>query len=243
MGIDVRPLVILTATVTPSIPSELSLCDPSQRREQYRSAAKWWGSGGRRYGFDILVAENSGDDVDAWVPPGVGGLRCPAPTTPELGKGSGEVEILRAAFGEEGRRLLERPWVAKCTGRLTLANPSRVVPRELESSAFMSCRPSADFSEVDARFLAASPSVWEDHWLIFAADIDDRQGLYFEHALAKGANSALLAGVELRPFRSVPRFRGDSGTSGLKYNSLKMRVAAAVEDGANLARGWGRTRL
>lgn len=238
-----RPLVVLTATVTPASSSGLSLSDPNQRRAQYRATAHWWGKEGWRRGFDVLVAENSYDDLDAWLPPGVGGLRCPMSETPERGKGSGEVGILKSVIRHEGRRLLERPWLAKCTGRLTLANPSGVLPLEPERSAFVSCRPSADFAEVDARFLVASPSVWDKHLLTFESDIDDRRGLYFEHVLAKGVNSALLDGVKLRPFRRVPRFRGSSGTSGLKYNSLKVRVGAAVEDGANLARGWGRTRL
>jgi len=243
MGCDVRPLVILTATVTPSTSSALSLSDPNERRAQYCSAAKWWREEGDRGAFDVLLAENSGDDISAWLPPGVEGLRCAVPMTPERGKGDGEAGILRDVLGKEGKRLLERPWVAKCTGRLTVAKPSDVLPIALGSAAFVSCRPSPQFSEVDARFVVASPSVWEGHLLAFAAEIDDRSGHYLEHAFAKGVNSALLAGVEFIPFRRVPRFRGASGTSGLKYNSLKMRVAAAVEDTANAARRWGQRRM
>jgi hypothetical protein len=164
------------------------------------------------------------------------------PAAPEFGKGAGEASILQSAFSEQGKGCLDRPWVAKCTGRLTLANPSAVLPRGVRSSAFVSCRPAPHFAEVDARFVVASPSVWEEHLLAFTGEIDDRNGRYLEHALAKGVNSALLAGVELVPFRRVPRFRGASGTSGLKYNSLKMRVAAAVEDTANAARKLGHRR-
>lgn len=243
MGIEVRPLIILTATVAPSISSGLFLSDPRQRREEYRVAAQWWSEKGRRLGLDILVAENSGDDIDAWMPPGVVGLRCPESVSPELGKGSGEVSILRAALAEEGARLRDRPWVAKCTGRLTLANPVGVLPRRSSPSAFVSCRPTSDLSEVDARFVAASPSVWKDHLLAFTDAIDDRRGHYLEHAFARGTYSALLDGVAFVPFRQVPRFRGTSGTSGLKYDSFRMRLAAVLEDGSNAARSWGRRRL
>ena len=239
IGTELRPLVILTATVTPSAGIPVSISDPDVRRLQYRTAANWWLEKGERHQFDVVLAENSGDVVFDWIPEGVQGLACSQTTSPEFGKGSGEVAMLREVLDVEGRRLASRPWVAKCTGRLKLANLSTLIPSRPFPGIFVSCRPSPSLAQVDARFFIASPEVWTRHLLSHVQGLDDNRGQYFEHSLARGLNSALLADVSFVPFRRVPRFVGNSGTSGLNYNSAKMRIAATLEDVANSARRVG----
>jgi hypothetical protein len=237
-----KPLVILTGTVTPSSGTPLALLDPSERRQQYAAAIRWWSMEGLRRDFDVLFAENSGDNLSSWLPPETKALACPTPVQPELGKGAGEVSILRSAMTSDLIAAAQRPWIAKCTGRLTLANPSAVLPARGHTRPFLSCRTNQDLSEVDARFVVATPTVWLDHLLGYTEELDDRAGRFLEHAFAKGLCSALLADVAFVPFKRVPKYRGASGTSGLRYDSTKLRIAGVLEDGANAARSWGRRR-
>lgn len=237
-----KPLVILTATVTPQSGSNVTLTEPAKRRAQYQKSAFIWLAQARKLNFDVLIAENSADQLQTWIPTGARGLECTAASSAPRGKGASEADILRQVFFSDSFSLQRRPWVAKCTGRLTVANLSSILPHSGNYTSFVTCRTAPNLSEVDARFVIASPVVWQEHLLAFAEDINDCMGHYLEHALASGLISALAAGVSYLPFRRVPRFRGSSGTSGLKYDSLKMRVAALVEDLANGSLQVGRSQ-
>jgi hypothetical protein len=238
-----RPLILLTATVTPSFFADVALRDPGARLAQYQESLAWWISSSHTLGVDLAIAENSGSSLASWVPPSVTAISLPQQAESARGKGIGEVEMLLSAAAREEVKWGDRPWIGKCTGRLTLRNPSEVTPRQDLSDDFVSCRINGTLDQVDARLVFASPQIWTNYLLSQTADMNDSQGVYFEHVLARGLHRAMSEGVAFVPFSRVPRFLGTSGTSGLRYDSVRMRAAATLEDAMSLARIFGARSL
>lgn len=196
------PLVVLTATIDPFGCNYLVRAEPDVRREDYLASLRLW----MATPFPVLMVENSGAEASAIQsmaakdPERVEFLQFEGNRYPRhLGKGYGEMEILRYAL-EHSRLLKEHSVMAKVTGRLFIAN------YELLQEGDWLCE-RGHSSKVFVCETSFIPELLKTQ-----EGLDDSQGVYFEHAYASARR-----GFPFVRFSKQPIFCGHSGTSGRAY--------------------------
>lgn len=226
-GIDVSHIkgqhtvvLLLTATINPGPMPQVARNDPETRLHDYRVALDLW----LQSGIEALVfVENSGYDLKT--------LEQVARRYPQVqceflslnnnrsaldrGKGYGEMMLIEDAF-KLSSRLRDADLVAKCTGRLTLRNYAKVVRGVVSDQADIHCTLKSNLSFADSRFFIARPAFFQRHLVPRKETLSDKDGFFFEHALACAATASVAAGEKWRFFRHLPYIAGVSGTFGVK---------------------------
>lgn len=217
-------LLVLTSTVWPTSFSCLSVVDPATREKQYAVALSAWASyldGSWR----IVLIDNSDGPIDLLHEVA---KACSAVTLiqdgslsarSEEGKGPGEARIVANAS-----RLVddfdEFDNVVKCTGRLFVPN-AKASLRDVGGT--LRCELRSSLTYADSRFFSAPPHFWTHHLTRLEGNINEREGIYFEHALSRTALGWIAEGGEWSSFVVLPRFRGVSGSTGASYQSTNRR--------------------
>lgn len=215
-------VVLLTATVLPSAFFKLAVTSADDRLAQYESAIARWVELGDRLNFRVVVVENSGvgrERLQASL--GSNGsnhllISKDSAARPGEGRGNGEARLLDLASSWL-RDLADGDLVTKCTGRLFVPNFSDAVRvNEFGIQAAMT----STFGAVDSRMFTVPAMVLRRHLSRMAQDIEEGQGVYFEHVLRARLLLALSEGVPWVGWRSLPRFVGVQGSSGRSYTSI-----------------------
>jgi hypothetical protein len=222
--------VLLTATIDPGSTKLVARNDPIVRFDDYRRALLSWRSQSH---VPIVFCENSGYDLSS--------LRAPIDERPGCtveflsfdknhhaatrGKGYAELELIRDALATS-RVLASSSVIIKCTGRLIVPNACRVI-RSITACDFdVMCTLKQNLSFADTRVFAATPRFLQDHLFPMVNLIDDDGGTYLEHAVACAVGDALAHRKRWRPFPTLPRIQGISGTHGKLMTDSTVTAAA-----------------
>jgi hypothetical protein len=236
--------VLLTATVTPQVRTNLALVDAESRRRQYRSSLRQWANICDPSTTNLVLVENSGEDLRALaesalgsIPPNIRLISAAKPSSGVVNRGKGATEGLMvdeaiASLGVE----TENQLLFKCTGRLFVKNFASTIDLARGTGrSIWADVPRSKFDWIDSRYFGATLSVWRDEFQGVGSASDDSQGLNYEHDLATVINSAAASSsVRVLTFREKPHFEGQSGTTGQSYTDgrnagLKRRVLRPLD--------------
>lgn len=222
-------VVVMTMAVTPSIGLAVSVADPTQRLNQYRSALEKWIRVAERRDLYLAVVETTGFAEDRLL-----GQKSDhiiyhnhEPSTVDVSRGKGAIE---AAALDSVMAVLPSPitWGIKVTGRLFVTN-SEVFFNPGASAVRV--RRTLDRAYADSRAFTFDRSAWQSHLNGMNLEVDEARGRYLEHVLAM----RLIAGeyaqtLRVDPFVRRPVIVGQSGTTGRKYGSRTQQWAWAAMD-------------
>jgi len=228
-----RVCLLLTATIDVRGVPSLARSDPLERLSDYRWALERWV---RCRAIDSIVfVENSGYDTESLQ----GVAREPTATNVEflsfdgqnfprnLGKGFGETLNLEHALDRSATLASnDGDWlIMRSNGRNYVENID-VLAEALRGSTDILC----DFKELltwgDGRVLGGTVTFFRDYVCPYGRGVNDSNGYYFEHALARAIHRGMADGLVWRPFPERPRLRGFSGTSNRDYAESRVTRAA-----------------
>lgn len=225
-----RHVLLLTATVAPRETPDLALRDPGQREADYLEAlARWCGS--LPPDWAIVVAENSNWPAARFTDVGrrsgrrVDVLAC-ADRGSQTGKGVGEANLLDDFAKSELAQGCD--WIFKCTGRLYVDNINACLPSLGDDGVCGAIVPSLD--HMDSRFFGASRDVFHEYFTGMGAEIEESQGIFFEHVAARRMLSTLAAGHAFRRFEALPHLIGRSASLGTSYNGRGARLKGVLRE-------------
>jgi len=221
-------VLLLSATIDPGDTPMVARRDPNLRRRDYEQALRAWLQSGcvER----IVFCENSNQDLGSLEAVSAAFPRCQVEfisfsgnvSDPRRGKGVGELNIIAHALSHSS--LLSRSeLVIKCSGRLAVRNAAALVWRLRATEFDIMCNLKFYLTFADSRLFAATPAFLADYLLRFGDLVNEAEGLWFEHALACAAASAIADRKVWRPFPKYPRFHGFSGTHGIPMTEGLMK--------------------
>lgn len=225
---DSRHALLLTATVAPHETPDLLLRDPHRREAQYLDALARW-CRALPPDWAIVVAENSSWPASPFVDVGrelgrkVHVLEC-ADRGSNAGKGVGEAGLLDDFARCELAQSCE--WIFKCTGRLYVDNFEKCLP-SLDGDGVCAAIVPA-LNHMDSRFFGASRGVFHEYFTDMGAEIEEREGIFFEHVAARRMLASLGAGHAFRPFETLPYVIGRSASLDASYHGRGVRLKTAL---------------
>jgi hypothetical protein len=220
----VTAVLLLTATVDPGACVMTARTDPQARLQDYRAALTHWFA--HPPCTDIVFCENSAWPVadfqaqaDAAKAAGIRfeQLSFRDPTgDPDRGKGFGEIGIIAHALAES-KLLGDATHVVKATGRYVVHNAADLFALAAKTPPpDVACDLRNHLTVADARVFLASKDFLREHMLPLRATIDDRKGVFFEHALARAVHAALADGMTWAMPPAPPKLSGVGGSFGQK---------------------------
>ncbi len=228
--------VLMTATVRPNTDLFVTQSDPSLRLRQYQEAISSMRSS-LRPETDLAIVETSGvgpSQLTALVAPQhratIRVINFDAMNSDSTqGKGRIEADAVRHAVGVIAATAgtSSTTTVHKVTGRLVIENASEVFSSI--DGPVVRARSTMDRSFVDTRVVSARIEEWMTVVLRDADAVDERAGVFLEHAVAAAlARAAALHRIRLERFPVRPRIRGQSGSTGAAYRGGPPRAASNV---------------
>lgn len=214
-------VVLLTACIHPGAVIALERRDPAIRLEDYRRALEKWV---RVRGVDgIVFCENSGADIS-----GLEAIVRAAPEQgptveflsfngqdfdPSLGKGYGEMRIIRHAV-EHSELIARSKLIIKVTGRLFVPNIESIAKSATRIEGIdLLCDLRQNLTSADSRVFCATRTFLQNYLLAYADIVNDSQGVCFENALARAAHRAMADGRRCALPPRAHRMEGIVGTN------------------------------
>lgn len=225
-------MLVLTATVSPQVALHtVALSDPDTRRRQYAESLRYWVALQERADFDLVFAENSGEDLRRFARVALGNqlperlhlVECPLPDESRVERGKGALEGAILDHVIAGLDPDTNVLIYKLTGRLTLRNWKRCLEARSTSSLLLVDVPRGNFDWVDSRLFGASLDIWNRYLCGSWEKCDDRIGVNMETVLAQHTH-ILQSDGRVRTFKAQPSFGGSSGTTGASYQNALFRV-------------------
>lgn len=227
---DARNLLLLTATVAPDDTPQLRLRDPERREADYLEALARW-CRALPPDWDVVVAENSGWPASRFAEAGervsrqVHVLQCPDRGS-RAGKGVGEAGLLDDFARSELAQA--RGWIFKCTGRLFVQNVDTCLPSLANEGVCGALVPS--LTQMDSRFFGASGALFHKYFTGMGDEIDEEEGVFFEHIAARRMLAALASGHAFRPFEVLPYVVGRSASLDAAYDGRRARIKGFLRE-------------
>jgi hypothetical protein len=231
--------IMLTATVNVHPGAAVAIVDPTLRLSQYQDALARWLDLANRDGFRVMLVENSGADLRAIkiALPFTARARLeilsvglPSEDVMRRGKGASEGVMIDEAVRAIDAQSTE--WIAKGTGRLFVKNLSSALPRRGRDLSLI-MRGTISGCSVDSRLLIARRAIWGTTFKDMANEVDDPEGLFIEHVIARRVIDAERSkALTVGRFRRAPQFEGFSGTSGQRYErktALKRLLSSPID--------------
>lgn len=139
-----------------------------------------------------------------------------------LGKGYGEAKIIDYAF-KNSNKLRESEFTLKITGRYDILNIVQLTKYFERSKSDIIADFRKNLSYTDSRVFFAHKSFFTDYFLSFSEEINDNEGVYFEHMLARSIHAAMSNGMTFENLSIVPNISGFSGTTNTRVtNPIKI---------------------
>ncbi len=219
---DDKAIVLLTGTVNPDGMVFTALQDVEVRKNQYIDSIRFWL---KTAGLPIVFVENSNTDLSDYFKDEINSDKIEVlhfsgnNFDKRLGKGVGELNCIEYACANSVK-MKEISFVFKVTGRYkiinfnTFLNEYRARP-EIDLLVDFKW----DLSFCDSRFFGFTPAFLPDFLSNYRGLLNDSEGIYLEHILAKAALTAIAAGYAFKPLITLPRIEGYSASSGVQYNS------------------------
>jgi hypothetical protein len=218
---DGRVIVLLTACVNPGNVVNVVRRDPDVRAGDYSRALRKWIRVNEIDG--VVFCENSGADLTP-----IKELATAVGHTaqveflsfngqdfdPSLGKGFGEMNIIRYAI-DHSQLISDSQFVVKVTGRFFITNIRSIVRAIRRSDGIeLFCDLRANLTSADSRVFCATPAFLGDYLLSYQSIVNDAEGVYFENALARAAHQAMADGRRCAALPHAHRMIGVAGTNG-----------------------------
>ncbi len=213
-------IILLTGTINTYNKEFTSLNDPSQRKADYINTIKYYLG---NYNYPIVFVENSGEDLSADFIDEVekkrleilcfNGNNYPE----EIGKGLGEMRCIE--FGISNSSLIiESSFVFKITGRYKILNAGNFFKfYEKRPGIELIADLTNNFKSSQSCIFAFKPFFAKKFLFKHTPILNDTNGVYFEHVLAKAVLSAISENVNFHIFKYYPRIKAISGTTGKAY--------------------------
>ncbi len=210
--------ILLTACINPDGMSFTKISDKNIRMDQYRKALDFYLA---NTSFPIIFAENSNIDISQYYTKHINNDRLEILTfsgndNKERGKGYGEANIIEYAINNS-KILDKETMIVKITGRLIVENINEVITKKfpLQDKECVICSFNSDFTFPDSRIII-SPISFLRHLIEDKEEINDSNGVFFEHILAR---HIIHDHTHYTPFWIEPNIKGISGTTGLPFES------------------------
>lgn len=226
--------ILLTATVIPSTTYKLRRVDPKERLQDYAIALDYW-SKNLPSAYELVILENSLASVNALEliveqNPRFHLVRV-EPTSRDLlhrGRGAAELKMILDGMSASGT-LRCSSWIIKVTGRLVLRNPESLFRSTANED--VCTRLQQNLTYADARAFAATPEFIDNFLACQLNAIDDTEGLYLEHGLARATCEAIASGRRWRHPARAFHLEGRAGSNSLRYP--ESRALRGAKDAAN----------
>ncbi len=223
--------VLLTATINPGDVVFVERKDPYIRENDYLNSLKLWIKSGIS---SIIFCENSNYYSEKIINLltnqenlKVEYLRFNGQTFPkEFGKGYGELLIISYAL-QNSLIINDCDFVVKITGRYFVKNIKRMIDTLAENKdIYVMADLRRNLTYADSRIFAFKPSFIKNYLLSFQDLINDSNGFYLEHALARAILRAMSEGYKWGPLPCKPIILGYSGTFNTQYRTSTIRWLA-----------------
>ncbi|ULT28282.1 hypothetical protein KUH03_17835 [Sphingobacterium sp. E70] len=120
---------------------------------------------------------------------------------------------------EKSKFIADGTYVCKITGRYQITNIQNLLESFNHEKVDIYGLDKFNFQFIDSRIFIARKDFYSDFLFKFLSQLNDSEGVYFEHCLAKAVLHAMASGLIFIPFKYLPRIMGQSGTDGRFYNS------------------------
>jgi hypothetical protein len=213
-------IILLTGTINTYNKAFTLLNDPGKRKSVYINTIRYYLE---NYNYPIVFVENSHEDLSAYFINEIeikrleilcfNGNNYPE----EIGKGLGEMRCIE--FGINNSSLIqESSFIFKITGRYKILNMGSFINfykkhPDVELIADLT----NNFKSSQSCIFGFKPFFAKRFLFKYISIINDTNGVYFEHALAKAVLSAISENVNFHIFRHYPRIKAISGTTGKAY--------------------------
>lgn len=185
-----RTTILMTACINPCNMINTAVKNIDTRKREYIEALKYYLE---RTKFDVVFVENSGTDISSFFITEIQEGRLEMITykgntfSIHLGKGFGEGEILRHAF-THSKKLKQTGKIYKISGRhivkniCSIENLSHllVLPKH-----FVLCDFNPKSHSAISDLFLATRDFYIEYFLPITSEIDESQGIWFEHVLYK----------------------------------------------------------
>ena len=214
-------VLLLTGTVKPENMVLTKLLDPGIRKEQYLDALNFWLT---NTDIPVVFVENSNVDLSPYFEIAIASGRLEILTfkdgnsSSELGKGFGEINCMRYAH-THSILLQNADFIFKITGRLKILNFRSFYKPAIIKDLDVTADLANSLGFADSRFWGYNPEFFTNHLSGFQNMLNDTEGVYFEHILAKSIIKTIKEGGSFSAFNTRLRIEGISGTSNKSYNS------------------------
>lgn len=238
---NVKRLLILTGTIDPGNMIFTNRNNINERMQDYIKSLKYWLNNNKDGYFNkIIFCENSGYDLSE-IKESLVSLSNKNEVVffqwsdnhkwTGLGKGYGEAKMLEYLNQEAYELIQEHDYIVKVTGRLYIPNINRVFNKKDEkmgvSIIHHRLKQIKDENNmfVDSRLFCIASACFSEFIKDFSNDINDNNGVYFEHVLASRIHYFNRMNKKTTNiFKELPFYIGYSGTSGQKLNSIKSTI-------------------
>ena len=134
-----------------------------------------------------------------------------------FGKGLGEMRSIEFAI-TNSVLINENCFVFKITGRYIIQNAKRFINfYQSHSDAELIADLTNNFTNSQSGIFGFKPFFAKKYLFKYDCILNDSEGVYFEHALARAVLSAMSDRVKFYIFRYYPRIKAISGTTGKPY--------------------------
>lgn len=219
---DKKVAILLTGTVKPDNMTHTKIQDAEIRMNQYIDSIRFWL---RTAKLPVIFVENSDTNLSQSFKQEIakGSLEVLSfdgnNFDKRLGKGYGELNCLEYALANS-KFYDDADFIFKITGRYKVLNFINFFKNyTLTPDIDLIVDFKWNLSFCDSRFFGFVPSFINDFLLDYRSIINDSNGIFFEHILAKASLTAIANGYNFKPLVTLPRIEGYSASSGVKYNS------------------------
>ena len=213
-----KPILLLTATISPGGMINTARADPAQRTADYLAALTKWVDDGPCDHLVLCESSSAPESIFA-------GLQERARQRgrileyhsfqqdfpPHLGKGYGESGIMGHALAHSPA-LQSASVILKATGRYWVANAGKLLEQAVAEPAAIICDLRAYLTEADCRWFAVTPHFLRTYLLPRREQCNDSTGVFMEHVLAQAIHAAMADGLRWRLPRTLSQVEGIGGT-------------------------------
>ncbi len=217
-------VILLTGTIKVSDTPYLKMTDTAQRENEYYISIKKW----INLKFPIIFCENSNYHsekiyslVKTQSPQNFEYLKF-STSESYLGKGHGEAEIIKFVFNNS-ELLKKYSIVCKSTGKNYVTNAAEIIEKMLSSpfcDNMVTTILKRNLTFADSRFFFFKKDFYHNYLMKNMESIDEHQGIYFEHVLAKSVHYAMSQNQLWSMLPALPFYEGYYGSDGTRYKNF-----------------------
>lgn len=217
-------VILLTGTIKVSNTPYLQMTNVAQRENEYFKSIKKWIT----LKYPIIFCENSNYDSEKInslikdLPPQKFEYLKFSTSKSHLGKGNGEAEIIEFAFNNS-ELLKKHSLICKSTGKNYVTNANEIINKMLAPpfcDNMITTILKRNLTFADSRFFFFKKEFYSNYLFKNLQDINEQDGIYFEHALAKSAHYAMSQNQLWSMLPTLPFYEGFYGSDGTQYSNF-----------------------